>query len=74
MEPQDFCDAPLIVKLAIQDIQPFSVLVSWQSREHSGLNGYQVIYHSLEVQDEVSVVYAMNAISLQQLFVLFVYI
>lgn len=53
MEPQDFCDAPLIVKLAIQDIQPFSVLVSWQSRDHSGLNGYQVIYHSLEVQDEV---------------------
>jgi hypothetical protein len=54
MEPQDFCDAPLIMKLAIQDIQPYSVLVSWQSREHSGLNGYQVIYHSLEVPDEVS--------------------
>lgn len=54
MEPQDFCDAPLIMKLAIQDIQPYSVLVSWQSREHSGLSGYQVIYHSLEVPDEVS--------------------
>lgn len=53
MEPQDFCDAPLIMKLAIQDIQPYSVLVSWQSREHSGLSGYQVIYHSLEVSDEV---------------------
>lgn len=53
MEPQDFCDAPLIMKLAIQDIQPYSVLVSWQSREHSGLSGYQVIYHSLEVPDEV---------------------
>lgn len=54
MEPQDFCDAPLIMKLAIQDIQPYSVLVSWQSRDHSGLSGYQVIYHSLEVPDEVS--------------------
>lgn len=54
MEPQDFCDAPLIMKLAIQDIQPYSVLVSWQSREHSGLSGYQVIYHSLEVPDEVN--------------------
>lgn len=53
MEPQDFCDAPLIMKLAIQDIQPYSVLVSWQSREHSGLSGYKVIYHSLEVSDEV---------------------
>jgi hypothetical protein len=53
MEPQDFCDAPLIMKLAIQDIQTYSVLVSWQSREHSGLSGYQVIYHSLEVPDEV---------------------
>jgi hypothetical protein len=40
--------------LAIQDIQPYSVLVSWQSRDHSGLSGYQVIYHSLEVPDEVS--------------------
>ncbi|CRL04742.1 CLUMA_CG017802, isoform A [Clunio marinus] len=57
MEPQDFCDAPLIMKLAIQDIQPYSVLVSWQSREHSGLNGYQVIYHSLEVPDEVRSMY-----------------
>ena len=53
MEPQDFCDAPLIMKLAIQDIQPYSVLVSWQSRDHSGLSGYQVIYQSLEVHDEV---------------------
>lgn len=53
MEPQDFCDAPLIMKVAIQDIQPYSVLVSWQSREHSGLSGYQVIYQSLDVPDEV---------------------
>lgn len=48
-----FSHFQLIMKLAIQDIQPYSVLVSWQSREHSGLSGYQVIYHSLEVPDEV---------------------
>lgn len=53
MEPQAFCDIPLILKLAIQDIQPYSVLVSWQSREHSGLHGYQIIYHSLDGVDEV---------------------
>lgn len=61
MEPQDFCDAPLIMKLAIQDIQPYSVLVSWQSREHSGLSGYQVIYHSLEVPDEVRLLRSANS-------------
>lgn len=62
MEPQDFCDAPLIMKLAIQDIQPYSVLVSWQSREHSGLSGYQVIYHSLEVPDEVNIIKLINCV------------
>lgn len=58
MEPQAFCDIPLILKLAIQDIQPYSVLVSWQSREHSGLHGYQIIYHSLDGVDEV--IYILN--------------
>ncbi|KAL9881930.1 uncharacterized protein ACN427_010004 isoform 2-T2 [Glossina fuscipes fuscipes] len=47
MEPQQFCDAPLIPKIAIQDIQPYSVIVSWQSREHLGLNGYEIIYHAI---------------------------
>lgn len=56
MEPHKFCDIPLILKLAIQDIQPFSVLVSWQSREHSGLHGYQILYHSLDEYDEVSTI------------------
>lgn len=46
MEPQQFCDAPLIPKIAIQDIQPYSVIVSWQSREHLGLNGFEIIYHA----------------------------
>jgi len=53
LDPRAFCSAPLVVKLAIQDIQPFSVLVSWQSRNHSGLRGYQVAYHALDNVDEV---------------------
>lgn len=53
LDPHAFCSAPLILKLAIQDIQPFSVLVSWQSRNHSGIRGYQVAYHSLEDIEEV---------------------
>lgn len=54
MEPKEFCDMPLILKLAIQDIQPYSVLVSWQSREHTGLHGYHIIYHSLDGVGEVN--------------------
>ncbi|XP_058836588.1 chaoptin [Topomyia yanbarensis] len=53
MEPQEFCDIPLILKIAIQDIQPYSVLVSWQSREHSGLHGYHVIFHSLDTVEDI---------------------
>ncbi|KYN39624.1 Chaoptin [Trachymyrmex septentrionalis] len=54
LDPHAFCTAPLVLKLAIQDIQPFSVLVSWQSRNHSGLRGYQVAYHALDKKfDEV---------------------
>nr|XP_050869072.1 chaoptin-like isoform X1 [Vespula vulgaris]XP_050869073.1 chaoptin-like isoform X1 [Vespula vulgaris]XP_050869074.1 chaoptin-like isoform X1 [Vespula vulgaris]XP_050869075.1 chaoptin-like isoform X1 [Vespula vulgaris]XP_050869076.1 chaoptin-like isoform X1 [Vespula vulgaris]XP_050869077.1 chaoptin-like isoform X1 [Vespula vulgaris]XP_050869078.1 chaoptin-like isoform X1 [Vespula vulgaris]XP_050869079.1 chaoptin-like isoform X1 [Vespula vulgaris]XP_050869080.1 chaoptin-like isoform X1 [Ve len=55
LDPHAFCSAPLVLKLAIQDIQPFSVLVSWQSRNHSGLHGYQVAYHALDNVAEVSV-------------------
>lgn len=53
LRPEQFCDQPLVIKLGIQDIQPFSVLVSWQSRNHSGLHGYQVTYRSLDLVDEV---------------------
>ncbi|XP_029670334.1 protein artichoke-like [Formica exsecta] len=53
LDPRAFCSAPLVLKLAIQDIQPFSVLVSWQSRNHSSLRGYQVAYHALGDVDEV---------------------
>lgn len=54
LDPHAFCSAPLVLKLAIQDIQPFSVLVSWQSRNHSGIRGYQVAYHTMENIDEVT--------------------
>lgn len=68
LEPPAFCSAPLVLKLAIQDIQPFSVLVSWQSRNHSGLRGYQVAYHALDNVDEVlksrRIVYREGASSL----------
>ncbi|PSN28966.1 hypothetical protein C0J52_28181, partial [Blattella germanica] len=54
LEPPRFCSTPLVLKLAIQDIQPFSVIVSWQSRNHSGLHGYRVAYHALDRNDAVS--------------------
>lgn len=53
LEPEEFCDQPLVVKLGIQDIQPYSVLVSWQSRNHSGIVGYQVVYYSIDLTEEV---------------------
>ncbi|KAJ9601253.1 hypothetical protein L9F63_000589, partial [Diploptera punctata] len=53
LEPPRFCSTPLVLKLAIQDIQPFSVIVSWQSRNHSGLHGYRVAYHALDRNDAV---------------------
>lgn len=48
MEPQQFCDTPLIPKIAIQDIQPFSVVVSWHNQQNFGLIGYEVLYHELD--------------------------
>lgn len=53
LDPHAFCSAPLVLKVIIQDIQPFSLLVSWQSRNHTGLHGYQVAYHPLDNADEV---------------------
>lgn len=68
MEPHEFCDMPLILKLAIQDIQPYSVLVSWQSREFSGLHGYRITYESVDLFDEVSVVSIFLEISISETF------
>lgn len=52
LEPQDFCELPLIAKLAIQDVQPYSVMVSWQKRDHSGLNGFEVKYQQIDGDTE----------------------
>ena len=54
LEPSSFCTAPLIGKLGIQDVQPYSVLVSWPSRNHSSLRGFQVAFYALDNSDEVS--------------------
>lgn len=50
------CDIPVIIRIAIQDIQTYSVLVSWQSRNQSGLNGYQVAYFREQMPNIVSTV------------------
>lgn len=41
---QKLCDIPVVIRIAIQDIQTHSVIVSWQSRNQNGLSGYQVAY------------------------------
>lgn len=48
LEPQVFCNQPLILKVAIQDIQTKSVLVSWQGREHTGLTGFLIRYQAVD--------------------------
>ncbi|KAF5308126.1 hypothetical protein FQR65_LT18261 [Abscondita terminalis] len=53
LNPNQFCDQPLVVKIAIQDIQPYSMVVSWQSRNHSGLHGYQIAYHAVYKLEEI---------------------
>lgn len=49
------CGTPLLVKLAIQDIQPYSFVVSWQSRNHSGLHGFQVAYSNQDQFEPVNI-------------------
>ncbi|XP_011498192.1 PREDICTED: chaoptin-like [Ceratosolen solmsi marchali] len=53
LEPRKFCSAPVIPKVSIQDIQPYSILVSWQSRNYSGVHGYEVIFYALDNSDEI---------------------
>lgn len=52
---QKLCDVPLVIRIAIQDIQTYSVLVSWQSRNHSGLSGYHVAYFRDQMPAIVSI-------------------
>lgn len=54
---QKLCDVPLVIRIAIQDIQTYSVIVSWQSRNQSGLSGYQVAYYKEQMPAVVSINY-----------------
>lgn len=57
LRARHLCALPLVLKLAIQDIQPFSLLVSWQSRNHSALHGYQVAYYAEENLTDVCIIH-----------------
>lgn len=52
--PEEFC--PLITEVTIDDIQRYSVGVSWQHREHTGLSGFEIFYQAIDgsIDDEVS--------------------
>lgn len=54
LETELLCEQPIVIRLGIQDIQPFSVFVSWQGRNRSGLYGYQIAYYSMDISTEVS--------------------
>lgn len=51
LEPPAFCAIPVVLKLVIQDIQPYSIFVSWKGRNHTGLHGYKVAYYPIEDPD-----------------------
>ncbi|XP_057336057.1 protein artichoke-like [Microplitis mediator] len=53
LDPHAFCSTPLVLEITIQEIQPFSVVVIWQSRNHTGLHGYQIVYRNLDALNEV---------------------
>ncbi|CAD6235648.1 GSCOCG00007949001-RA-CDS [Cotesia congregata] len=53
LDPHAFCSTPLVQKISTQDIQPFSASIVWQSRNHTGLHGYQVVFRNLDSPDEI---------------------
>lgn len=48
MNPDDFCEIPLILDIAVQNIQPHSLDVSWAHSESSDLNGFEIFYQALD--------------------------
>lgn len=53
MTQEEFC--PLITQVSVNDIQPYSAVVSWESREHTELNGFEVFYQAVDgAVDDVS--------------------
>lgn len=54
VEPVEFC--PLITEVTIDDIQRYSVGVSWANRDHTGLSGFEIFYQAIDGSfDDVSV-------------------
>lgn len=50
---EEFC--PLITQVSVNDIQPYSAVVSWESREHTELSGFEVFYQAVDgAVDDVS--------------------
>lgn len=43
---EEFC--PLITDVTVDDIQRYSVVVSWQNREHTGLSGFEIFYQAID--------------------------
>lgn len=43
---EEFC--PLITHVSVDDVQPYSVSVSWENREHSGLSGFEIFYQAID--------------------------
>lgn len=44
--PEEFC--PLITAVSVDDIQRYSIVVSWQNREHSELDGFEIFYQAID--------------------------
>lgn len=44
--PEEFC--PLITEVTIDNVQQYSVVVSWQHREHNGLSGFEIFYQAID--------------------------
>lgn len=44
--PEEFC--PLITTVGVDDIQRYSITVSWQNRDHSELDGFEIFYQAID--------------------------
>lgn len=51
---EEFC--PLITQVSVNEIQPYSAVVSWESRENTELSGFEIFYQALDgALDDVSI-------------------
>ncbi|XP_035710126.1 protein artichoke [Folsomia candida] len=63
LDLDSFCSSPAIVKLAIQDVQPSSAIISWQGRNNSAMQGYMIGYHALNHDDQIRWTRPLPAVS-----------